>query len=260
MENNLDLLFTKALSTARKKDQFETQIREAEEKIASVGIERERLLGLVIHHKTHRKGARPFVSPLVLIGAALLLWLLTSPENGITTDPSGLIAAIAFVSPGFIIPLILMLTFFRSERRHKKLAAKYEAELKEVEETAPRLLAGYRDELDSITRKAKEFWSLEKENLAVFPPQHRNLNSLTVIAQVARELKINNLEQALAFGEMRLQNQELSKNADELRQKVDELNKTVDNLNNTVQKKNNTGTAIVGGVILHAVIDSIFDN
>ena len=128
------------------------------------------------------------------------------------------------------------------------------------DEEARTLLAGYRDELDSITRKAKEFWSLEKENLAVFPPQHRNLNSLTVIAQVARELKINNLEQALAFGEMRLQNQELSKNADELRQKVDELNKTVDNLNNTVQKKNNTGTAIVGGVILHAVIDSIFDN
>ena len=260
MKDDLSMIFQKALATAKTKDAYETKILEVEQAVYDITSKTEELKGLVHRHKHNRIDRRLPIGLAVLAGGIILtLAIATSVVNNEMVTEE-IIATSLFTAPAYIAAGLLLGFFFRSLGKHKKLTVKYEAELAAHEEAAPRLLAEHQSRLDDLTNKAKAFWAEEKENLAMFPPEHKNLNSVTVIAEYARNLNIDNINTATAFGELVLTNRALSADVQKIHEEIKLINASVDKLRSDTEAAKKSSNSIWGAVILHTVLESIFDS
>lgn len=259
MKDDLGRIFQNALSTAKTKEAYETKILEKEQAVYDVNAKTEELKGLIHRHKYKRFDKRFPVGLAVLAGGIILtLCLITSIVNN-DIDTADIIAVTIFTLPAYIASGLLLGFYFRSLSKHKKLTVKYEAELADHEAKCPELLSAIQPELDAIKAEAKEFWVREKENLAMFPEEHRNSASIAVIAESAELYNLDNLETAVAFGEMRLTNQALSRSIEEIRAEIDGINKSIDRISSESTEAKKSAGSFLGTVIFLSVLDSIFD-
>ena len=259
MKDDLGMIFQKALATAKTKEAYETKILEAEQAVHDITSKTEELKGLVHRHKHNRIDRRLPIGLAVLAGGIILTLTIISSIVNNDMNTEDIIALSIFTAPAYIAAGLLLGFFFRSLGKHKKLTVKYEAELAEHEAKSPVLLPRLQAELESVKAEAKEFWAREKQNLAMFPPKHRNSDSIAVIAETAKLFNFDNLENALAIGEIRLTNLELSRSIDELREEIDGINKSIDRISKAAEENKKSNHSFIGSVILLAALDSIFD-
>ena len=257
MKDDLGIIFEKALSTAKTKEAYGNKIMEVGQKIHDINTKTEELKKLVHHHKHDRIDRRlPIGFAVLALGIILTLTIISSiVNNDMATED--IIALSIFTAPAYIAAGLLLGFFFRSLGKHIKLTAKYEAELAEFESKSTELLPPLQTELEAIKSEAKDFWTREKENLAMFPAGYRNYASVAAIAESAELFNLDKLETAVAFGGIILTNQELSRNNEELREEINDIKKSIERLKIDYEKQSTRDH--IASLAWFAVLDSIFD-